>query len=273
MRRYMKNIGGVIGAIVLILLVLMSILAPYLAPHDPIQINPRQALRSPGKDFLMGTDQFGRDIYSRVLYGSRISLFMGLVAVSISILIGVPMGLVAGYYGRWLDNVLSRFIDVLLAFPGYFLAMVLVASLGFGFQNVMIAVGVASMPQYFRVVRGSVLSAKESDYVVAARALGASDFLIMVRHILPNVIAPVIILGTLGVAYAILIGSALSFLGLGAQPPTPEWGAMVGRGREYLRVAWWMSTFPALGIMLTVLSINLVGDTIRDVLDPRLKGY
>jgi peptide/nickel transport system permease protein len=220
---------------------------------------------------LLGSDQFGRDVASRVVYGARVSLLVGLISVSIAVAIGAPLGLVSGYYGGRLDALIMRVMDVLLAFPGILLALAIVSVLSPGLGNVMIAVGLAAVPGYARLVRATVLAARENLYVEAARALGGRDGGILVRDILPNVVAPLIVTATLGLGGAILSAAALSFLGLGSQPPQPEWGRMLSEGRDYLREAWWISTFPGVGILLTVLAMNLVGDGLRDVLDPRLR--
>ena len=259
------------GLVILGALALLAIGAPWLSPRDPIKTAPRTALHAPGSSYLLGSDQFGRDVASRVLHGARISLVVGLISVSIAVGIGAPIGLVSGYYGGRLDAVLMRVIDVLLAFPGILLALAIVSVLTPGLGNVMIAVGLAAVPTYARLVRASVLSAREQVYVEAARAIGGRDRAILTRYILPNVVAPLIVTGTLGLGTAILSAAALSFLGLGSQPPTAEWGRMLAEGRDYLREAWWISTFPGLGIMLTVLAMNLLGDGLRDLLDPRLK--
>jgi peptide/nickel transport system permease protein len=261
----------VTGLAILGVLALLAIAAPWLSPRDPIKTAPRTALQAPGAGYLLGSDQFGRDVASRVLHGARISLVVGLISVSIAVGVGAPIGLVSGFYGGRLDALLMRVIDVLLAFPGILLALAIVSVLTPGLGNVMIAVGLSAVPTYARLVRASVLSAREQVYVEAARAIGGRDRTILTRYILPNVVAPLIVTGTLGLGTAILSAAALSFLGLGSQPPTAEWGRMLAEGRDYLREAWWISTFPGLGIMLTVLAMNLLGDGLRDLLDPRLK--
>ena len=270
-RRLARQRGAMVGAAILAVLALMAVGAPRLASRDPIRTAPREALQPPGARYLLGTDQFGRDVASRVLHGARLSLTVGLIAVGIAVGLGVPIGLVSGFYGGRLDVFAMRVMDVLLAFPGILLALAIVGVLSPGLGNVMIAVGLAAVPTYARLTRASVLSARELLYVEAARAMGGRDRVILVRYILPNVVAPLIVTSTLGLGTAILSAAALSFLGLGSPPPTPEWGRMLSEGRDYLREAWWISTFPGLAIMLTVLAMNLLGDGLRDVLDPRLK--
>ena len=269
--RLARQRGAVVGFVILGALALMAIGATWLSPRDPVKTSPRDALQPPGSRYLLGSDQFGRDVASRVLHGARISLTVGLMAVSIAVAVGAPLGLVSAYYGGRLDALVMRVMDVLLAFPGILLALTIVSVLTPGLTNVMIAVGLSAVPGYARLVRASVLSARENLYVEAARALGGRDLGILGRYILPNVVAPIIVTATLGLGTAILSAAALSFLGLGSQPPQPEWGRMLSEGRDYLREAWWISTFPGLGIMLTVLGMNLLGDGLRDVLDPRLK--
>lgn len=263
--------GALLGLLILTALGTMAVAAPWLATRDPIRTAAREALHPPGARFLLGSDQFGRDVASRVVYGARVSLLVGLISVSIAVALGAPLGLVSGYYGGRLDALIMRVMDVLLAFPGILLALAIVSVLSPGLGNVMIAVGLSAVPGYARLVRATVLAAREHLYVEAARALGRRDAGILVRDILPNVVAPLIVTATLGLGGAILSAAALSFLGLGSQPPQPEWGRMLSEGRDYLREAWWISTFPGLGILLTVLAMNLVGDGLRDVLDPRLK--
>jgi len=269
-RELRTNQAAIAGLILLALLILVSALAPVLAPYDPVAISGSELLKPPSAAHWMGTDSLGRDIFSRILYGGRISLRVGLVSVGIGVVIGAAVGLISGYYTGWIDLVLMRLVDIMLAFPFFLLALMVVFILGPSLINAMIAVGISSVPGYARLVRGSVLSARENVYVDAARAIGCHHRMIMLRHILPNVVAPVLVVATLGVARAILSAAALSFLGLGAQPPTPEWGAMLSDGREYLRQAWWAATFPGLAIMVTVLAINMFGDGLRDALDPRL---
>lgn len=271
LRRLARNKGAMLGAAILLILVLSALFAPWVAPYDPIQISPSDALQPPSLKHLAGTDPFGRDILSRIIYGARISLRVGFISVAIAGVFGGLLGLYSGFYAGWLDQGVTLLVNIMLAFPGILLALSVMAILGPSLNNVMIAVGISSIPAYVRLVRGSVLSVKESEYIEAARLIGCSNVRIMLRHIVPNVMAPFIVLSTLGVASAILVGASVSFLGMGAQPPTPEWGLMINNVRSYLRIAWWMATFPGLAIMITVLALNLLGDGLRDALDPRLK--
>jgi peptide/nickel transport system permease protein len=270
-RVYMRSKGAVVGACILGLLVLASALGSVIEPYDPIAVAPHEARGAPSAQHLMGTDQYGRDVFSRVIAGSRISLAIGFFAVIISVAIGTFMGLIAGYSEGVTDGFIMRLIDMQLAFPGILLALAIVAALGASTVNVVIAVGISTIPVYARVVRGTVLTAKREAYIDAGRVIGCSAPRLLLRHILPNVIAPVLVLATIGVAYSILNGSALSFLGLGVQPPGAEWGLMISDGRNYLNDAWWMTTFPGLALALVVLSINLVGDGLRDTFDPRTR--
>ncbi len=271
LRRLLREQGTVSALVILVLIIASAVLAPLLPLANPIQVDSPHALYSPGSPYLFGSDQYGRDVFSRVIYGGRISLLVGPIAVIIALVPGVAIGLIAGYYGHWVDTVLMRIIDVMLAFPGILLALGIVAVLGPSLTSLMIAVGISTIPTYARLTRASVLSARESLYVDAARVVGARDVSILLRHILPNVVAPIIVVSTLGVGAAILVAATLSFLGLGSQPPTPEWGRMLSEGRQYLREQWWIATFPGLAIMLTVLALNVLGDGLRDVLDPRLR--
>jgi peptide/nickel transport system permease protein len=269
-RRFTRHVGGMIGLVLLLLLVATAVFAPAIAPYDPLRVSPIDALLPPSSEHWMGTDTLGRDVMSRVIFGTRISLRLGLVSVSIALSIGVLIGVLAGYLGGRVDGVLMRLVDVLLAFPSLILALVAVFALGPGLTNAMIAVGISTIPAFARITRGEVLSAKENLYVQSAQALGASPSTVMFRHILPNIIAPNIVMAALMTGTAILAGAALSFLGLGAQSPTPEWGLMLSQGRAFMSLAWWLTLFPGLGIMLTVMAMNLLGDGLRDVLDPRL---
>lgn len=270
-RRFLRSRNVMAGSLALLAVIALVVLAPAISPYEPTQQFRRHRLEPPSADFLLGTDNLGRDILTRILYGGQVSLQVGIVSVAIGATLGTLLGLLAGYLGGWADVLIMRFIDMMLAFPGILLALVIIAVLGRNLQNVMIAVGLSSIPVYTRVVRGSTLALKQVDFIVAAQALGGSSARIMARHILPNVLAPIIVVATNGVAGAIIAGAALSFLGLGQQPPDPEWGLMLNEGREFIRVAAWVTTYPGLAIMVTVLSINLLGDGLRDILDPRLK--
>jgi peptide/nickel transport system permease protein len=265
-----RNKGAVTGLIVCTLIVLASVFASQIAPHDPLLISPQDYLQPPSPAHWFGTDSYGRDVLSRTLYGGRISLSVGLGSVVIAAVIGVLLGLMAGYFGGLADGAIMRFIDMLMAFPGLLLALGVVALLGPGISNVVVAVGISGIPSYARTIRGCVLSAREEVYVEAARSVGCRDWHIVLKHLLPNVIGPVIVISTLDIAWAILTASSLSFLGLGTQPPTPEWGVILSAGRGVLREAPWQTAFPGLMIMLTVLSVNLLGDGLRDALDPRM---
>lgn len=271
LRRLARSRSAVAGGALLLLIALSALLAPLLSPYAPIKTNQRAPLEAPSADHLMGTDRFGRDIFSRVLWGGRLSLSVGLVSVGIAAFAGVNLGLVAGYYGGRIDTVIMRFVDLLLAFPGILLALAIIATLGSSLRNLMIAVGIAAIPDYVRIMRGTVLSLKEREFVLAARVMGCRDHTIIFRHIFPSTTAPLTVLATLRIAGAIITGSSLSFLGLGIQPPIPEWGNMLAEGRGFLQHAWWVALFPGLAIMLAVFSINLLGDGLRDVLDPRLR--
>jgi peptide/nickel transport system permease protein len=269
-RRLLRQPTTVIGAVILLLLTLGAIFAPVLTPYEPAKLAPREARQPPSSEHWLGTDNFGRDELTRILYGGRVSLRIGFIAVAIGASIGIVLGAIAGYRGGWVDELIARVIDVMLAFPGILLAIAIVAVLGPDLQNLMIAVGVGTAPGFARLVRGQALTAREYDYVTAARALGCSHAKILVRHILPNMIAPVLVYATLAVAGAILAGASLNYLGLGAKPPTAEWGLMLAESRDELRRSWWLAVFPGVAIMLTVIAINAVGDGLRDAFDPRL---
>ncbi|OPJ56481.1 ABC transporter permease [Alkalithermobacter paradoxus] len=272
-RRMGKNKMAMIGLGILVILVLLALFADIIAPYDEVAIKQNLALRlqGPSAQHILGTDEFGRDIFARIIHGARVSLQVGLVAVGISILIGGTLGAIAAYYGGTLDNIIMRFMDILLAVPSILLAIAIVSALGPSLFNLMLAIGISSVPSYARIVRASVLSIRDQEFIEAARAIGANDFIIITRHIIPNALAPVIVQGTLGVAGAILSTAGLSFIGLGIQPPAPEWGSMLAGGRAYLRDAWHVTTFPGLVIMITILALNLLGDGLRDALDPKLK--
>ena len=269
LRQFLRHRGAVIGSVLVLLFLAIALLAPAIAPHDPLAQSLGDRLEPPSSAHVFGTDDFGRDVFSRVLWGSQVSLRLGLVAVGIALVFGGLIGLLAGYYGGWFDLVGMRVMDLMLAFPSILLAIVVVAVLGPSLNNAMIAVGVMAVPQYARIVRGSVLSVRGLEYVQAARALGAGDRRILWRAILPNVGGPIIVTASLGLATAVLDAAGLSFLGLGAQPPTPEWGSMLSQGRELVLVAPWVLTAPGIAVFLSVLGFNLVGDALRDLLDPR----
>jgi peptide/nickel transport system permease protein len=270
LRRMRRHHGLMLGGALLLLMVGLAIGAPLIAPYDPLEVDTTAILSPPGAKHLLGTDTLGRDLFSRVIYGGRISLRLGLISVVISLVFGVALGVLAGYFGGRVDEVIMRFVDVLLAFPGLLLAMLAVFALGIGLTNAMIAVGISAIPVFARITRGEVLSARENLYIEAARAIGAPERVILWHHLLPNIITPNIVLTTLRIGSAIIFGASLSFLGLGAQAPAPEWGLMLSQGRGFLAVAWWLSFAPGLAIFLVVMASNLFGDGLRDLLDPRL---
>ena len=268
MRHLYRQPTAAFSLLFLGLIVAAATFAPLLAPFQPDAMN-NERYGPPNLSHPFGTDNLGRDILSRVLHGARLSLVVGFIAVGIAATVGTALGVAAGFGSKRLDAVIMRGVDIMLAFPDILLALVIIAILGPGLPNVMIALGVAGIPVYARVVRGATLEVREREYVEAARALGTSGVRVIWRHILPNVVQPVIVIGTLGVATAILAAAGLSFIGLGAPPDVPEWGAMLSSARNYMRRAWWMATFPGLAITLTVLAINLLGDALRDYLDPK----
>jgi ABC-type dipeptide/oligopeptide/nickel transport system permease subunit len=271
-RRFHRNRLALLGLAIVAVLVVSAGFAPWLAPADPGKQSLMEKRARPGGKFWLGADEFGRDILSRTIHGSRVALLVGTVSVTIALAAGLVLGSLAGFVGGWVDATIMRAIEVLLAFPYLLLAIAIVSALGSGALNTTIAVGIWGTPPVTRIVRGSVLALRESEYVRAARALGASGFALVVRHILPNVLPTVIVYGTLFMAQAILVEAALSFLGLGVQPPTPSWGLMVATGRDFLLVAPHIATIPGLAIMVAVLGFNLLGDGLRDALDPRLRG-
>lgn len=270
-RKFTGNRLAVSGLAVISLLFTVSVAAPILAPYDPADIDVKQILMGPSKAHILGTDQLGRDVLSRMIWGSRISLKVGFVAIGIATTIGIVFGAISGYYGGWIDNIMMRFVDIMLCFPTFFLILAVIAFLEPSIWNIMVVIGITGWMGIARLVRAEFLSLKEREFVLSARALGASDIRIIFRHILPNAMAPVLVSATLGVAGAILTESALSFLGIGVQPPTPSWGNILTAGKDNIEIAWWLSFFPGLAILITVLGYNLLGEGIRDSLDPRLK--
>lgn len=274
---FSENRGAVIGLVFFIFLVMLAIFAPLIAPHDPTQQYRDAVLVPPfwqegGRtDFLLGTDAVGRDMLSRLIYGTQFSLFVGVIVTTLSLAVGVTFGVIAGYYRGWVDTVIMRVMDIILAFPSLLLALVLVAILGPGLVNAMIAISLVYQPHFVRLARAAVMSEKTRDYVVAAKVAGASHARLMFKTILPNCMAPLIVQATLSFSSAILDAAALGFLGMGAQPPTPEWGTMLAEAREFIQSKWWVVTLPGVAILITVLAINLMGDGLRDALDPKLK--
>jgi peptide/nickel transport system permease protein len=272
LKRFRRHPQGMVGAVALVVLIVVAVFAPVIAPYDPITPDPASSLAEPSAEHLLGTDLLGRDTLSRLIYGARVSLQVGLITMGIAAVVGVPIGLASGYFGRWVDHVLMRLIDTILAFPGLVLALALIAVLGSGIRNVMIAVGVVAIPSFARLVRGQTLAVRENDYISAARCLGVSHGRILFRHIAPNVMAPVIVQVSIGAAGAILAEAGLSFLGLGVQPPQPTWGGMLSIGFQYINLSKSLVIFPGMAIFITVLALNFFGDGLRDALDPRLRG-
>lgn len=270
-RQFVRNRAAVLGLVITLIFMLTALLAPYIAPYGPAEIDLANRLQGPSAEHWLGTDELGRDMFSRIVLGSRITLLITAGAVGLAVVAGTLMGLLAGYYGGRVDTVISRAIDVLMAMPGFLLAIAIIAALGVGTTNVVVAVGVFSIPTFARIARGSTLTVRTRDYIFAARALGVNDTRIMLRHIAPNILPPLIVQITLRLATAILSAASLSFLGLGPQPPTPEWGAMLSMGRNYISSGPLLVLFPGAAILLVSLSFNLMGDGLRDALDPRLK--
>jgi peptide/nickel transport system permease protein len=271
-RYFKRNRLAVGGMAIIVIIFLIATSASLISPYDPGKTDVSLKLKPPSLQNYLGTDQLGRDVFSRMLHGSKVSLSVGFVAVAISILIGILVGAAAGYYGRWMDSVLMRFVDIMLCFPSFFLILTVVALLGPSLFKVMVVIGITSWMGTSRFVRAEFLSLRERDFVQAAKALGVKDFRIIFRHILPNALAPVFVTATLDVATAILVEAGLSFLGFGVQPPAPSWGNILTEGRTYIFDAWWLTVFPGLAILITVLSFNLLGEGLRDALDPRLRG-
>lgn len=271
-RRLSRNTISLAGLGIILFMLIAAVLSPTLSPYAYEAIQLPERLEPPSTRHLLGTDQFGRDLLSRMLYGARVSLVVGLGGVAIAMCAGVLLGSLAGFYGKWIDELVMRLMDILLAFPFIVLAVALMAMLGPSLGNIIVVIGVTRTPQFARVVRGSILSIKEMEFVTAARAIGQREWRILVRHVLPNCLTPIVILATLSVATAILTESALSFLGLGIQPPQPSWGTMIANGRRFMLDAPWIATFPGAAIFLTILGYNLFGDGLRDALDPKLRG-
>lgn len=271
-RSFRKNKLAVIGALIVLFFILLAIFAPLIAPEGINDQKLPKRLLAPSSEFWFGTDDFGRDIFSRVVYGARISLWVGFLAVMGSIVVGCFLGVVAGYYGKWVDTVISRFFDILLAFPSILLAIAIVAVLGPSLKNALIAIAIINVPNFGRLIRSRVLSVKQEEYIMAAKAVGMKNSRILFHHVMPNSIAPIIVQGTLAIATAIIEAAALGFLGLGAGAPDPEWGKMLSDARPFLIQAPWTMIFPGIAIMLTVLGFNLMGDGLRDALDPRMKN-
>jgi peptide/nickel transport system permease protein len=271
-QRLRRNRLAMAGLALVAVLAVAALGAPWLAPHDPTAISPAEVLAAPGRTQWLGTDDLGRDVLSRMIYGARISLAVGFVAVGIAVLIGVALGAVAGFFGGWADALVMRFVDVMLCFPSTFLILAVIAFVGPSIWNVMLVIGVTGWMGVCRLVRAEFLTLRERDFVVAARALGAGSGRLIFRHILPNAMAPVLVAAVLGVAGAILTESGLSFLGLGVQPPTPSWGNILTAGKDNIDVAWWLSFYPGVAITLTMLGYNMLGEGLRDALDPRLSG-
>jgi len=269
--RLRRNRMAMTGLALVLGLFVVSVCAPWLAPYDPLSINLQEVLRPPSPAHYLGTDTLGRDVLSRIIYGSRVSLKVGFVAVGLATLIGLFIGALAGYYGGWVDSTLMRLVDLMLCFPAFFLILAVIAILEPSIWNIMAVIGLTSWMGVARLVRAEFLTLREREFVTAARALGAGDTRLILRHMLPNALAPVMVSATLGVAGAILTESALSFLGLGVQPPTPSWGNILTAGKDNIEIAWWLSVFPGLAILITVMSYNLLGEGIREAIDPRLK--
>lgn len=261
----------VVGTLIILTIGLVALVAPLISPHDPLQLHLADRLLPPGHTYLLGTDEMGRDLFSRIIFGARLSLAAGVGIVSIAGIFGTVIGSVSGFLGGKTDLIIMRLMDIMLAFPSLVLALALSAALGPNFRNSILAVAVVKIPVYVRLVRGQTLSVKEKHFVKAAQTFGASKVWIISRHIIPNCLAPVMVQATLGIGEAILIAAALSFIGLGAQPPAAEWGAMVSMGRTYLLDQWWYATFPGIAIFITVVGFNLFGDGVRDLLDPRFR--
>lgn len=270
MKRYLRHSLVMTGSVIVLILLFTAIFGPSLAPYDPLQMDFTARFAPPSAEHLFGTDEFGRDTFSRVLYGARVSFQVAFIAVAISGTVGIFLGALAGFFGRWVDEVIMRIMDIMFAFPAVLLAITIMAILGRGVENAMVAIGIVYTPIFARVTRAAVISVRGREYVTAARALGQGDLTIIFQHILPNAIGPIIVQTSLSLAFAILAEAALSFFGLGTQPPDPSWGIMLSEGRAYLQQSPWMGIFPGLAIMVAVMGFNFLGDGLRDLLDPRL---
>ncbi|MFC1501205.1 ABC transporter permease [Elusimicrobiota bacterium] len=268
--RFKQNKLACFGLGLISALILLAVIAPVISPYSPTDQNLMDRLQAPSLKYIFGTDDLGRDVLSRMIYGIRVSLSVGFIAALIAVVIGTSLGLLAGYFGGWVDTVIMRLVDIMLCFPAFFLILIVIAFLEPSIHNVMVVIGITSWPGLTRLVRAEILSLREREFIQASRLLGLSNFRIFFVHLLPNVVSPIVVSATLGVGSAILIESGLSFLGLGVQPPMPSWGQILTSGKEYIYVAWWLSAFPGIAILLTVLFFNLLGTGLRDILDPKL---
>lgn len=271
MKELLRNRMALAGGVVILIMLCLAIFAPLISPYDPTHTNLKIALMAPSRAHLFGTDSLGRDVFSRIVYGTRISILIGFIAVGLACIIGILLGSIAGYYGGWIDTIIMRFIDIMLCFPTFFLILAIIAILEPSIFNIMVVIGITSWMGIARLIRAEILTLKERDFVQASRVLGAGDAWIIIKHLIPNAIGPVLVSATLGVGAAILTESALSFLGIGVQPPTPSWGNILTEGKATLGVAWWLTLIHGFFILMTVLSYNLLGEGLRDILEPRLK--
>lgn len=271
-KRFLRHRLAVVGSSIILLLIFTALLGGRLAPYDPVALDFEARLTGPSSAHWLGTDEFGRDVFSRILHGASVSLQVALIAVSISTFVGVLLGALAAFYGGWLEEIVMRFMDVLFAFPAVLLAITVMAILGRGVENAMIAIAIVYVPIFARVTRGAVIGVRNAEFVNAARALGRRESTVLFRHVLPNALGPIIAQVSISLAFAILAEAALSFFGLGTQPPDPSWGRMLASGRSFLHQAWWLGVFPGLAIMLSVMGFNFLGDALRDLLDPRMRS-
>lgn len=272
LKRFLKNKSALFGGVIILLIATLGIVAPFVVKYSPEEQNITKRLTPPSREFLLGTDDLGRDLFSRMVYSIRISFSVGIIAVFLSVIVGTSLGILSGYFGRWVDQLIMRFVDIMLCFPTFFLILLVIAFLEPNIFTIMAVIGLTSWMGLARMVRAEVLSLKEREFVLAARLLGLSYPRIFFVHILPNVISPIIVYATIGVGSAILVESGLSFLGLGVQPPTPSWGQIISGGKDYIHIAWWLTFFPGMAILITVLSFNLLGEGLRDILDPKHHG-